>query len=140
MPGCRVSERVGVPVPLVHGLPFGPQIFDLGIKLRRHAQAQFSDFHADFTKEPNLFLQARGVRETLDEATKTSFLLLMSGKGLLMDARTHDEFETGMARAVAVVLRDPPRPDAPGTRLSDDAEERFPAGDADQRSKPGDTR
>ena len=105
MLGCRVSERVGVLVPLVHGLPFGPQIFDLGIKLRRHAQPQFSDFHADFTKEPNLFLQAHGVRETLGEATNTSFLLLTSAKGLLMDTRTHDEFETGRCSAWTRQLR-----------------------------------
>lgn len=97
------SERIGVLVPLVHGSPHGTEILDLGTKLRKQAP---SDFHADFVKELNLFLQSRGVCETLAEAEDLSFLLLTSGKGLLLNTRTREEFDAGMARVIAAVLRE----------------------------------
>jgi AcrR family transcriptional regulator len=100
------SERIGILVPHMHGLPYGSQIVDLGTKLRRHSQADFPEFHADFTKELKFFLQSRGVCRTLTEAADTSFLLLMSAKGLLMNTRTREEFEIGMARIIAAVLHD----------------------------------
>ena len=74
--------------------------------MRRKSQGDFPPFHVDFTKELALFLQAREVCETLAEAEETVFLLMMSGKGLLMDTRSRAAFEAGMARVVAVILRD----------------------------------
>lgn len=122
------SERMGILVPLVHGLPYGPQILDQGVKLRLQSQAQFPPFHADFMKELKLFLQARGVCQTLAEAEDISFLLMMSGKGLLMDTRSREEFETGMARIVAAVLREPPTSDRPAGHAPEDTTEAYPSG------------
>lgn len=132
------SERMGILVPLVHSHRYGQEILDLGTRLRREAQSDFEPFHADFTKELTHFLQARGVCQSLAEAEGTTYLLMMSGKGLLMSTRTLQQFESGMARVVAAVLHETPSSNQPNVPSLCDTAEHFPAsGGGNQRSKPG---
>lgn len=132
------SERMGLLVPLIHNLAYGPDILDRGTKLRLEAQAEFEPFHADFTKDLSHFLQVRGVCQSLSVADETSFLLMMSGKGLLMATRTREEFDAGMARVVSVILGEAPFTAAAGTPYQEGSPEKFPTGKSDHTSKSGD--
>ncbi|OEJ66819.1 TetR/AcrR family transcriptional regulator [Magnetovibrio blakemorei] len=95
---CRL---MGDDVTLMHESPYGAEIMELGTNsLRAFEEDPIHRIEMDIAA----FLLDHGICEASKEAEEKAFLLVMSAKGLMVKARSYDEFKAGMSRLICAAL------------------------------------
>ncbi|MFT4716095.1 MAG: TetR/AcrR family transcriptional regulator of autoinduction and epiphytic fitness [Paracoccaceae bacterium] len=92
---------IGSQVPLWSGTGHGAEILDLAIASVHRSSP---DLEGDYAKSVSDFLLASGLADTSASAENKTFVLNLASKGLLVKARTAEEFSQGIRRVISTIL------------------------------------